>query len=100
MKTNDPWSLVMINKYDKTNDTEGRLFDKPYVEKEGYATDGKENIAIRPLRLDHVATKNGEQTKVLGGKMLTGYELHWNGELGLIIDLLANNIWILNIHHS
>ena len=96
MKTNDPWSLVMVNKYDKTNDTARRLFDTPYVEEEGYATDGKENIAIRPLRLDHVATKNGEQTKVLGGKMLTGYELHWNGEVAGIIDILENNIWIVN----
>ena len=95
MKTRDPWSLVMINKYDRTIDTARRLFDKPYVEEEGYATDGKENIAIRPLRVDHVATKNGGKTKVPGG-LFAGYELHWNGEVAGIIDILDNNIWIAN----
>lgn len=95
-KTDTPWSLVLINKYDLSKDTARRLLDKPYVEEEGYATDGKENIAIRPLRNDHVATRNGQQTKVLGGKMLTGYELQWNGEVSGIIDILENNIWIVN----
>ena len=28
--------------------------------------------------------------------MLTGYELHWNGEVAGIIDILENNIWIVN----
>jgi hypothetical protein len=95
-KFKDPWSLVLINKYDIARDTTRRLFDKPYVEEEGYATDGKENIAVRPLRVDTVSKKNGQPTKILGGKMLTGYELQWNGEVTAVIDILENNIWILN----
>ena len=92
----DPWSLVLINKYDIGKDTARGLFDRPYVEEEGYATNGKENIAIRPLRLDNVTTKSGKEKKVFGGKMLSGYEIRWdNGVVG-IIDILDNNIWIVN----
>lgn len=39
----------------------------------------KENIAIRPLRIEKLTTKKGRDTKVLGGTMLTGYELQWDG---------------------
>ncbi|MBO9682430.1 MAG: hypothetical protein J7502_07165 [Flavisolibacter sp.] len=94
-KEKDPWSLVMINKYDIAKDTARRLFDKPYVE-EGYATNGKENIAIRPLRIENVTTKSGKQTKVFGGKLLSGYELQWDGGVVAIIDILNNSIWIYN----
>lgn len=95
-KEKDPWSLVMINKYDIAKDTARRLFDKPYVEEEGYATNGKENIAIRPLRIENVTTKSGKQTKVFGGKLLSGYELQWNGGVVAVIDILDNSIWIYN----
>jgi len=91
-----PWSLVMINKYDIAKDTARKLFDRPYVEQEGYATNGKENIAIRSLQIDKVTTKNGKQTKVVGGKMLSGYELQWDGGVVGIIDILDNSIWIYN----
>jgi len=96
LKEKDPWSLVMINKYDIAKDTARRLFDQPYVEEEGYATNGKDNIAIRPLRIDNVTTKSGKQTKVIGGKMLSGYELQWDGGVVAIIDILDNNVWIYN----
>jgi hypothetical protein len=92
----DPWSLVLINKYDIQKDTARRLFDRPYVEEEGYATNGKENIAIRPLRIDKVTTASGRETKVFGGKMLSGYELQWDGGVVGIIDILDNNIWLAN----
>lgn len=95
-KNDAPWSLVMINKYDIKKDTARKLFDRPYVEQEGYATNGKENIAIRPLQIDNVTTKNGKQTKVFGGKMLSGYELQWDGGVVGIIDILDNSIWIYN----
>lgn len=93
---NDPWSLVLINKYDIAKDTARRLFDKPYVEEEGYATNGKENITIRPLRIEKITTANGKDTKVFGGKMLTGYELQWDGGVVAIIDILDNAVWIYN----
>ncbi len=95
-KAEEPWSVVLINKYDIRNDTARGLFGRPYVEEEGYATNGKENIAIRPLRLENVTTTSGKQTKVLGGKMLSGYEILWDGGVVGIIDILDNNIWIVN----
>lgn len=95
-KNDEPWSLVLVNKYDIKNDTARKLFDRPYIEEEGYATNGKENIAIRPLRIENVTTKSGKQTKVFGGKMLSGYELQWDGGVVGIIDILDNNIWLYN----
>ena len=95
-QNSEPWSLVLINKYDVAKETARKLFDRPYVEEEGYATNGKENIAIRPLRIDKVTTKGGKDTKVFGGKMLSGYELQWDGGVVAIIDILDNNIWLAN----
>lgn len=96
VKNDEPWSLVLINKYDIASDTAHGIFDRPYVEEEGYATNGKENITIRPLRIDKVTTKGGKQTRVFGGKMLTGYELRWDNGVVAIIDIMDNNIWIYN----
>ena len=93
---NEPWSLVLINRYDAAHDTARGLFDRPYVEEEGYATNGKENIAIRPLRIDKVTTKSGKDTKVVGGKILTGYELRWDDGVVAIVDIMDNNIWLAN----
>ncbi|HJW18548.1 MAG TPA: hypothetical protein VJ499_15570, partial [Flavisolibacter sp.] len=95
-KNAEPWSLVIVNSYDIKKDTAHGLFDKPYIEEEGYATDGKENIAIRPLRIEKMTTKTGKEKKVFGGKILSGYELQWDGGVVAIIDILDNNIWIYN----
>jgi hypothetical protein len=95
-QNSEPWSLVLINKYDVAKDTARRLFNRPYVEEEGYATNGKENIAISPLRINKVNTKSGKETKVIGGKILSGYELRWDGGVVAIIDILDNNIWMAN----
>lgn len=92
----EPWSLVLVNKYDAGKDTARKLLDRPYVEEEGYATNGKENIAIRPLRIENVTTAKGKETKVWGGKMLSGYELQWDGGVVAIIDILDNSIWMYN----
>ena len=92
----DPWSLVLVNRYDRAKDTARGLFDRPYVEEEGYATNGKESIAIRPLRIESVTTKSGKETKVFGGKMLSGYELQWDGGVVAIIDILDNSVWMYN----
>lgn len=92
-KEKDPWSLVLINRYNSAKDTARKLFDKPYVEEEGYATNGKENLAIRPLRVESVSSKSGKAIKMLGGQRLSGYELQWNGRAVAIIDLLDTSIW-------
>lgn len=91
-----PWSLVLVNKYDIANDKERGLFDRPHVEEEGYATNGKENITIRPLRIEKVTTASGKQTKVFGGKLFSGYELRWDDGVVAIVDILDNNIWLVN----
>jgi hypothetical protein len=96
VKNDEPWSLVLVNKYDIANDTARKLFGRPYVEEEGYATNGIENIAIRPLRIDQVTTKNGKNTKVFGGKMLAGYELQWDRGVVAIIDILDHAVWFEN----
>lgn len=93
---NDPWSLVLINKYDAAKDTARRIFDRPYVETEGYATNGKENITIRPLMIRNVTTKGGKQTKVVGGPMLSGYELRIDNGVIAVIDILDNTVWMYN----
>jgi hypothetical protein len=95
-KTPEPWSLVMMNRYDAQKDTVRGLFYQPHIEEEGYATNGKEKIAIRPLRLEALTTKSGKQTKVLGGPMLTGYELKWDEGVVAIIDIMDNALWIYN----
>lgn len=74
----EPWSLVLISTYDRVKDTARRIFDEPYVEEEGYATNGTETIAINPTRLDKVGTGKGTTRKVLGGKLFSGYELRIN----------------------
>ena len=91
-----PWSVVLINKYDIAKDTVRSIFDNHYVEEEGYATNGKENITIRPIRSEQVSGKNGEQIKVWGGKMLSGYELQLNEQPAAMIDILENSIWVSN----
>jgi hypothetical protein len=96
VKNDEPWSLVLINRYDQAKDTARKIFDRPYVEEEGYATNGKENISIRPLRIDKVTTASGKETKVFGGKLLSGYELQWDGGVVAIIDILDNSIWLAN----
>ncbi len=95
-KEEEPWSLVIINKYDVAKDTARRLFDRPFVEEEGYATNGKETIAIRPLRVEGVTTKSGREMKVAGGSLLSGYELQWEGGVVGIVDILDNAIWLYN----
>jgi hypothetical protein len=96
VQNSDPWSLVIINKYNADKDTAKKLFDRPYVEEEGYATNGKETVAIRPLRIENITTKSGKETKVFGGSYLSGYELQMDGGVVAIIDILDNNIWMYN----
>ena len=92
----DPWSLVLISSYSRAKDTARGLLDEPYLEEEGYATNGKETISINPLRLQSVGTGNGTTKKVLGGTLFSGYELRINNNVVGVIDLLDNTIWLHN----
>jgi len=48
------------------------------------------------LRIENVTTASGKNTKVFGGKMLSGYELRWDDGVVAIIDILDNSIWLAN----
>lgn len=91
------WSMLMINKYDITRDTARHIFQRPYVEEEGYATNGKDTIRIRPLNVANIVSKSGKESKVLfGAKILSGYELSTNDGVIGIIDTLDKSIWLYN----
>jgi hypothetical protein len=95
-KNAHPWSLVLINTYDINKDTNRKIFGRPNVQEEGYATDGTESIAIAPMRVDKVAGKEGKETKVLGGNLLGGYQMSIDNKPIAIIDILDNSIRIAN----
>ncbi len=91
-----PWSLVLINTYDINKDANRKIFGRPNIEEEGYATNGTESIAIAPMRVDKVAGKDGKETKVLGGNLLGGYQLSVDNRPIAMIDILENSIRISN----
>ncbi len=83
-KQDNPWSLVLIHRYDSKKDTARRLLDRPYVEEEGYATDGIGTIALRPVQAKQAA------------RVLSGYELQQDGNPVAFIDLLNGDVLIGN----
>jgi hypothetical protein len=91
----DNWQLVMYNNYDRSRDTARRLFDLPYVEEEGSATNGIETITLKPVRLKSMVSKNGREGN-FPVKMLSGYELRIDDGVIAIIDVLDNNVWVYN----
>ena len=91
-----PWSLVLVNSYDISRDTAATFSSKPFIEEEGYVTDGTETIAISPLRIEKVKNKKGREIKVAGGPLLTGYELSSNNNVLSVIDIINNKIAIAN----
>jgi len=92
-KNNNPWSLVLISKSDRRR--YGRYHDR-YTEEEGYATNGRENIAISPLRSATIMSRDQEEIQVAGGKIFTGYELRIDNELVAVVDLLDSSVWMHN----
>ena len=88
-----PWQLVVYNTYDRSKDTARRLFDLPYVEEEGYVTNGKETITIQPLRIANMTSKSGKESR-FPVKILSGYELRIDDGVIAIIDSLDNNLWV------
>ena len=90
-----PWQVVLYQNYDTKNDTARRFFDLPYVEEEGYATNGDEKITIRTIRTRKATTAKGSPVN-MPVKMPAGYELRIDDGVVAIIDTYANNIWIYN----
>jgi hypothetical protein len=95
IKDDAPWQLVLYNNYDEKKDTARKLFDLPYVEEEGYVTNGKETIVIKPLRVQQFTTKKGREAK-FPVKMMSGYELRIDDAVAGIIDSFGNKIWFYN----
>lgn len=91
--TDEPWQLVIFQNYDRSKDTARRLFDLPYVEEEGFASNGKETITINPLRVANLTTKSGKQTQY-PVKILSGFELRIDDGVIAIIDQLSNTLWV------
>lgn len=95
VKEDAPWQLVLYNNYDKNKDTARRIFDLPYLEEEGYVTNGKETINIKPLRIQQFTTKDGREAR-FPVKMMSGYELRVDDGVVGIIDSFDNNVWMYN----
>lgn len=89
----EPWQVVLYNNYEAKKDTAKHLFDLPYVEEEGYATNGKETITIRTIRTQKATTQKGRSVNMLV-KMPAGYELRIDDGVVGIIDTYDNNVWI------
>ena len=91
------WSMLMARNYDIRKDTSHRIFDAPYVEEEGYATNGRDTVKIRTLNLSTFMNKNGKVSKtLLGTKILSGYELSTTDGVVGIIDSMDKAIWLYN----
>jgi hypothetical protein len=86
---------VFYNNYDRQKDTARKFFDRPNVNREGYVTNGKIRIDIRPIITDRVVGKDGKISKTLV-KLLMAYELKIDGGLIGVIDVFKKNIWIYN----
>jgi hypothetical protein len=91
----EPWQLVFYNSYDSKKDTTHKFWERPNIEREGYVTNGKLQIDIRPIFTDRVVGKDGKETKTLI-KLLMAYELKIEGGVIGIIDVFNNNVWIYN----
>ncbi|ULQ56715.1 hypothetical protein KJS94_00715 [Flavihumibacter rivuli] len=92
----EPWQLVLVNRYDAKADTAKGLFDRPYVEEHGYASNGDVTFTIHPLRISSYENPKGKDVKVLGGPMFTGYELKVDNGVVAVVDIIGEQVWLLN----
>lgn len=83
----EPWQLVFYNSYDSQHDTARKFLDRPYVDREGYVTNGKIQIDIRPILSGKVIGQDGKEFKTLV-TLLMAYELKIEGGLIGVIDVL------------
>jgi hypothetical protein len=94
MKVNEePWQLVVYNNYERKKDTARRFFDLPYVEEEGFATNGKDTILVKPLRTKNVTSKDGKERN-FPVQLLGGYELRLDDGVVGVIDTMGHQLYI------
>lgn len=91
----EPWQLVLYSLYDAAKDTTKRIFDNPYKEEEGFATNGKETITIRPVYVKAATTKDGKEKK-LPFKIPSGFELRIDDGVVGIVDTFGKSVWLYN----
>lgn len=91
----ETWQLNLTNVYDRQKDTARRLFDQPYVEEKGYATNGTDSISIRTIYITKAEGKDGKEAK-MPFRIPGGYELKWDGGLVCIVDAFGKNVWLHN----
>ncbi len=89
------WSLTMLNEFDAKKDKQ-KIFERPQTRDMGYVSNGKEKIEIKPLFLSNRVKADGSEGKVLGGPLLTGYELRWEDGGVAVLDIIDNEIWLAN----
>lgn len=89
------WSMTMLNAYDAKK-TQQKLFERPQTHDLGYVSNGKEKIEIKPLFLSKREKSDGSEGKIIGGPMLTGYELRWDDGVVGMVDIMDNQVWIVN----
>lgn len=89
------WQLELTNVYDRQKDTARRLFDQPYVEELGHASNGTDTITIRSIYITKAEGKDGKEAN-MPFRIPGGYELKWDGGLVCIVDAFGKNVWLHN----
>lgn len=89
----DFWQVKLFNNYDRRKDTARKIFDLPYVEEIGFATNGKDTLQIKPVRINNFTTPKGRETK-MPVKILTAYELRLDDGVVAIIDTFSHTVWM------
>jgi hypothetical protein len=92
----EPWQLLIAEKYDASIDRQDKAFGRLTGREEGYASNGKETILIKPLQLDNYTNKKGKEIDIWGDGLLSGYELSIDGGVIGVVDILDNAIWLYN----
>jgi hypothetical protein len=90
-----PWILFVSNIYRTGTDTSRKLLEEATGNENGYATDGKDSIFIRPVYIKNAENNQGKASK-MPFKRLVGYELRWDGGVVCIVDAVGRNVWIYN----
>lgn len=94
-KEENPWQLIMYKNYDRNLDTARRIFDLPYNEEGGFATNGKDTITIRHIYLKHFTSSSGREG-TYPFKIPAGYELRIDDGVVGIVDTMFDSIWLYN----
>lgn len=91
----EAWQLVLYSNYEGSDNRSPFSLERPNIDREGYVTNGKLRIDIRPIITGKVTGKDGKETNTLM-PLLMAYELSIDGGVIGIVDTFKDNIWIYN----